>query len=459
MKFNCRTLLLFLLAVFVTAGPASAQNGNLKEKPNPKSDKRTAQALFDEANTHIERRYLELNKQKVPFDPKLAEKTKQEQKDLAFRNAATLEARSALKSDDLYFLGRLYHLSGHSESAINVMRTFIAGKPNGEKAQIARAIFVLHAVKKDLIPEAETAVAAYRKAQPEDLDELYGMEALLVDAFFKAKAYESMSAHAQGMLEVATRATKANKFSGFKRDEKLFKAASLLAEALVKSNQRQAAIGVIEDLLKLSVSLPSGNLYRLARFRLANLDPAADLLKVFEKSENNATHPPEIVADQWIDQEPIKLSELRGRVVLLDFWAPWCGPCRITFPKLQRWYQDYKDQGLVILGLTNYYGHADGQSVTPAEEVAYLREFKKKNRLPYGFVVANSNVNEVNYGAFTLPTSFLIDRSGSLRFISIGSNDHETNMLGKVMKQVLSEPAPQTDSTTEKTASPSVPPS
>jgi thiol-disulfide isomerase/thioredoxin len=155
------------------------------------------------------------------------------------------------------------------------------------------------------------------------------------------------------------------------------------------------------------------------------------------------TNPPEIVGTQWIDQKPVKLSELRGKVVLLDFWAHWCGPCRYTFPKLQRWYENYKDEGLVILGLTNYFGHAEGKSLTPPQELEYLREFKKKNRLPYGFVIADSRENDINYGAFSFPMSFLIDRRGRVRFIALGAHESETSELGKMIKQLLDEPAPE----------------
>lgn len=164
---------------------------------------RTSQQLFEDANGYLGRKYQEFNKQKLPYDPKLEERTKQEQHELAVRNAATLQSRKALEPVDRYYLGLLHHLAGNGDAALETMRQFLKDDAGGQQQQNARNVVVLYAVKKDLMSEAEDAVAAYRRHQPQDSDELYKLELLLADAYLRAREYRPAVDHAEKMLEAA----------------------------------------------------------------------------------------------------------------------------------------------------------------------------------------------------------------------------------------------------------------
>jgi peroxiredoxin len=123
-----------------------------------------------------------------------------------------------------------------------------------------------------------------------------------------------------------------------------------------------------------------------------------------------------------------QLSDYRGKVLLLDFWATWCGPCRIQIPWFNQLALRYRDRGLAVLGVSM--DERGWQAVDP-----FVRELK----VNYPVVLGNDRVVGL-YGVGPPPTTFLIDRDGKIAVVHAGLASR--NSLENEVQQLLRAPAP-----------------
>ena len=132
------------------------------------------------------------------------------------------------------------------------------------------------------------------------------------------------------------------------------------------------------------------------------------------------------------------LASLRGKAVLLFFWAHWCGDCKADIPVIASVMKKYGPQGLVLIGPTRYYGYvANGSDAPPAVEKPYIEQVRRRFYAPLGDMPAPvSNANFERYGASTTPTLVLVDRMGIVRWYHPGQvTERElTAQIGRVLR-------------------------
>lgn len=116
-----------------------------------------------------------------------------------------------------------------------------------------------------------------------------------------------------------------------------------------------------------------------------------------------------------LDSDKISLSDFKGKVIILDFWATWCGPCRVEMPGFVELQTEYGERGLQILGVS-----LDGE--IKREEV---EDFCRRYYVNYPVLMDNGEVAR-SFNVIAIPTTYIIDREGNLFKKYIGAREKET---------------------------------
>lgn len=132
-------------------------------------------------------------------------------------------------------------------------------------------------------------------------------------------------------------------------------------------------------------------------------------------------------APALLTQQPIQLADHSGQVVYLDFWASWCGPCRVSLPSLDALYHEFKTAGFSVLAVNVDADIRDAKRFLQTRPVNYPLIYDAEQRLPK------------LYGVKGMPTAYLIDRRGVIRHIHEGFRPGDEARLREMVRSLLAE--------------------
>jgi thiol-disulfide isomerase/thioredoxin len=157
----------------------------------------------------------------------------------------------------------------------------------------------------------------------------------------------------------------------------------------------------------------------------------APLVKALElRAYSSATIPPNF-SGNTVDDREVSLAKLRGKVLIVNFWASWCAECRPEMPVLERLHREHAAHGLAVIG------------VNARENSGTVRRYARELDLTFPLVLDPRGAINTLYGVVGLPTTFLIGRDGRAVAFGVGPREWGSPSAQTLIETLLSEPAPR----------------
>lgn len=226
-----------------------------------------------------------------------------------------------------------------------------------------------------------------------------------VDAQLKALASLSAATPVGPHRGLARLRMRQRQIRGRQRKSALTAAALFAAAGVALTYPRTRAYA--QECMEACVSESS----RVGRFVVEKLTPGSS--RQLQQASGRQTAPDFKLTDS--EGRPIQLSALRGRVVLLNFWATWCAPCRAEIPCLVDLQQRYRDRGLTVVGVS-----------LDDEGWSAVRPFLTQNQVNYPVGIGDASLTTAYGGVESLPATLIIDRQGRIISVHAGLVSKET---------------------------------
>lgn len=127
---------------------------------------------------------------------------------------------------------------------------------------------------------------------------------------------------------------------------------------------------------------------------------------------------PEIANATWLNSTPLRMTDLRGKVVMVEFWTFGCYNCRNVEPAVKQWDQQYKDQGFVVIGVHS-------PEFSHEREIENVKRYIKEHDIRFAVPIDNDFSTWNAYGNRYWPAMYLIDKGGIIRYVKVGEGGYQ----------------------------------
>ena len=457
--------------MLLSAVAAFPQAGRVVQSA-PAGGGRPVKEMFDEANAYRKNKFAEFESKKIPVNERLRLQTEREQKQLAANLAAAAASRTDLSPEELYYLALLHWIAENLDGAAETLGKYLENETRTpERSQTARSLLTVVSAKQKRFDAAAATLAEYSKNEPTKPSEKLRMNAEIAKGHLADKEPDKAVPFAKQAFAISRSLIVDPTMRAVGLDL-VYDNAMVLFDAQRGSGDAVGAEATLEELRRTAATLGNSAYFFQAADKLIThrietgrkplaLETYLDMLiaagkelrvdgqqkdaqQRLRKREKHykllgETAPELASVDKWFPGTPATIADLKGRVVLLDFWATWCAPCFEAFPSLTEWHEELSGKGLVILGFTRYYGRDESRPVDEAGEIAFLDRFRSKQKLPYDIVVGKDQSTQLLYGATALPTAVLIDRKGVVRYIEPGTSSSRLAEMREMIDKLLAE--------------------
>ncbi len=217
-------------------------------------------------------------------------------------------------------------------------------------------------------------------------------------------------------------------------------------EAFITSEKQFAM-----DAVKGAGESAAAKIYERAQGQFVSYDRHIARLKQYRAMAGKEMMP--FKADAWVGGPSLTEEDLKGKVLLLDFWAVWCGPCMWSVPNLVELQDKYGDKGLQVIGITRYYNyhwpegadHAEkaDEEISPEVEQQMMAKLCEEKKTNYPTAMIKEGADELyEFNLVSgIPHFVLIDQQGKIHSIDIGARDEVFQKFEQQIQQLLEKPA------------------